>query len=239
MARSSRDMINATLQWVARANYGYPISPSDSSGMQIGALPLTETESSWLNQTGWYWDHFAEVSLYKACSKHFFLVVRWNKSRGCLQESFQNSFRQWLWKTDCNVSTLLPCAKHSEIGRINNDGRKNPWFSRRCLNIWYCFANLSGWVAWIYWFYTSFLAATEMILNFKMHMQMQKKKIIVNGYYTLMACPFCKSLYDILGNRKQFPSQGHKNHPQIYDGHDYKTRQSRSDFHFLLVHVIS
>lgn len=150
--------------------------------MQIGALPLTETESSWLNQTGWYWDHFAEVALYKACSKHYFLVVWWNKSRGCLQESFQNSFRQWLWKRDCNVSTLLPCAKHSEIGRINNDGRKNPWFSWRCLNIWYCFANLSGWMAWIYCFHTLFLAATEMILSFKMHMQMQKKKIIVNGY---------------------------------------------------------
>lgn len=29
-----------------------------------------------------------------------------------------------------------------------------------------------------------------------------------------MACPFYKSLYDILGNRKQFPSQGHKSHPQ-------------------------
>lgn len=72
MARSTRDMINATPQWVARTNYGYPISPSDPSGMQIGALPLTETESSWLNQTGWYWDHFAEVALYKACSKHYF-----------------------------------------------------------------------------------------------------------------------------------------------------------------------
>lgn len=151
MARSSRDMINATLQWVVITNCSYPVSPSDPSGMQIGALSLTKPESSWLNQTGWYWDHFAEVAPYKACSKHHFLVVQWNNSRGHLQEIFQNSFRQWLWKRDCNMSTLLLCAEHSEIGRINIDMRKHTQFSWRYLNICYHFANLSGWLAGVHW----------------------------------------------------------------------------------------
>lgn len=143
MARSSRDMMNTILQWVARSNCSYPISLSDPSGMQIGAFSLTKTES-WLNQTGWHWQHLAEVALYKACSKCYFLVVQWNKSRGHLQESFQNSSRQWLWKRHCNISTLLLCAKHGETGRINIDGRRNAQVSSRCLNIWCHFANLSG-----------------------------------------------------------------------------------------------
>lgn len=39
---------------------------------------------------------------------------------------------------------------------------------------------------------------------------MQKKKVIVNRFHTLMSCPFSKSLYNTLGNMKQFNSQGHK-----------------------------
>lgn len=87
-------------------------------------------------------------------------------------------------------------------------------------------------------FYTLFLATTE-ILNFKMYMQTLKKKNHCKCYHTLTACPFYESLYNTLGNMKQFPSQGHKNHPKIHDRDDDKTRQSRSDFQFLLVLVLS
>lgn len=54
-------------------------------------------------------------------------------------------------------------------------------------------------------FYTLFLAATE-ILNFKMYMQMQKKKKIIANVipcHTLMACLFYKSLYNNLGNNEK------------------------------------
>lgn len=96
MARGSTDMINATLQWVTWTNYGYPVSPSDPSGMQIGALSLTPPD--WIGQAD------IEIPLQKLLYiKLAATVILWwynEISPGDIGRSFQNSFRQWLGNRD-------------------------------------------------------------------------------------------------------------------------------------------